>query len=53
MNFANHIEDGTQSLQVQQRNMLLLWIIIFSMGNVTAMTEHQKGSRNLLRCRGI
>ena len=50
MNFANHIEDGTQLFKyIREICYYHIPTIIFSMGNVTAMTEHQKVSHNVLR----
>jgi hypothetical protein len=43
MNFTNCVEDGTQLFKYS-REMYYYHVhtVIFSMGNVTAMTEHQK-----------
>ena len=53
MNFTNCVEDGTQLFKYSREICYYhVTTIIFSMGNVTAMSKHQKGSYNLLRCRG-
>jgi hypothetical protein len=53
MNFTNCVEDGTQLFKYSREICYYhVSTIIFSMGNVTAMSEHQKGSYNLLRFRG-
>ena len=48
MNFANRVEDIIQLIKYS-RDICYYHVqtILFSMSNVTAMSEHQKGSHNL------